>query len=900
MAKRRTKRDGAKATGGRTGGAGGPGRDAAGSGRARPSAAGDRRGANGGPGRGAAGDAGLSIPLWVPAVLFVALTVVLFRDFIFSDRMLFGGDTLGLGYTARATYAEALKELGAFPRWAPWILGGTPMLEALSSGDALYPPSLLLLLVMEAYRALGWKLVLHIGAAGFLMFGWVRSLGASRPAALLAGTAYLVAPFLVTLVHPGHDGKLFVVSLAPLLFWVVERHFSRPGLVSFSGIGLVVAGILYTTHFQMAYFLFGAVGLYALFRAVQVGLGGGGDGTAPRNAGAQTEDAGARDEGAEAQTEGAEARTEGANAAHSPRRPGAARGGLLFGTFLAASVLGAGGAAVQFWPAVKYVTEYSRRIATTREAAGETSRAWSSSWSLHPEEAMSQLLPEFAGNDAGGSEWTSGTYWGRNPFKDNSEYAGVVMLLLAAASFVGARRRGVRLFFTGLGSLAFLFALGVHTPVWGLFYELVPGIRLFRAPSQVMFLWGFGAITLAALGFDRILQVTRDGDEAAWRTLQRVLWGGAGVLVLLALLASSGTLTSIWTSALYPEADAGRIQALLPHLGRGAWTGAFLALAVAGATWALKRRMLPAAFVVGLVVFFAALDGLRVDRSFIQTLDPARVTRPSPTVQALLDRHRDDPEPYRLYSLVGGRDQDVGPATFGIELVNGHHPNDMARYRELIGMVGSDRARNLADPRIRALLNVRYILWPDWQLGPAPGGTVVSQSQLRDGRTYETLLAEDGLPRARLLARAVVKSDDEAVPYMLSEAFDPAAEVVLAQEPPVALDGQPVQGSVTWEEHTPNRLRLRVSVDRPALLVVADNWFPAWRATVDGAEAPVLRAYHTLRAVPVDAGEHTVEMTYHSAVVARSLWVTVVVLLGLLAALGVGILQERRRGGEAV
>jgi hypothetical protein len=120
---------------------------------------------------------------------------------------------------------------------------------------------------------------------------------------------------------------------------------------------------------------------------------------------------------------------------------------------------------------------------------------------------------------------------------------------------------------------------------------------------------------------------------------------------------------------------------------------------------------------------------------------------------------------------------------------------------------------------------------------------------------------------------------------MLSDAFRPEAEVVLSEPPPIALDGGPVQGSVTWVERTPNTLRFDVTADRAALLVVADNWFPAWRATVDGLPAPVLRAYHTLRAVPVPAGTHTVAMVYRSSVVARSLAVSVVVLLLLLGGL---------------
>ncbi len=210
-----------------------------------------------------------TIPLWVPAALFIGLTVLLFRSFIFSHQMLYGGDTLAWATSRAPSTRTRSRQLHTFPRWAPDILGGTPFLEALSGGDSLYPPSLLLLMLTEPYRALGWKLVLHIAAAGFFMFGWLRAVGRSRPAALLGGTAYMLAPYLVSLVHPGHDGKIFVTALTPLLFWAVERWFARPRLPAFTAIAFVVALVIFTTHFQLAYFLFGAVGLYAIFRTVQ-------------------------------------------------------------------------------------------------------------------------------------------------------------------------------------------------------------------------------------------------------------------------------------------------------------------------------------------------------------------------------------------------------------------------------------------------------------------------------------------------------------------------------------------------------------------------------------------------------------------------------------------------------
>jgi len=82
------------------------------------------------------------------------------------------------------------------------------------------------------------------------------------------------------------------------------------------------------------------------------------------------------------------------------------------------------------------------------------------------------------------------------------------------------------------------------------------------------------------------------------------------------------------------------------------------------------------------------------------------------------------------------------------------------------------------------------------------------------------------------------------------------------------------------------------------LLVLTENYFPAWRAQVDGAEAPVLRANYTFRAVPVPAGEHTVRFTYESDVLQASAIASLVLLL-LLAGTGAYGLIRRRREGPA-
>jgi len=523
-------------------------------------------------------------------------------------------------------------------------------------------------------------------------------------------------------------------------------------------------------------------------------------------------------------------------------------------------------------------------------------RAWSSSFSMHPEEVMSLVVPEFPGNNAGGGQaWTEGTYWGRNGLKDNHEYAGLVMLLLASVSFLGAARPGLRWFMVGLGLVALGFGLGANTPIWGLFYTLVPGISLFRAPGMVSFLFGFAVITMAALGFDRAFEVCRRGDSEEAVKMRRVLGIGVGVVGLITVLMASGIFTSMWTSVVFRsinEQQLGVLQGHLPNIVRGSAIALFIALAVAATVWALAKNHLSPKLAVAALVLLVVIDEARVDAPFIQTMDFYTWSQPDPNIQTIIDREQGG-EPYRLLSL-SLQGQDVLPAIHGIELAAGHHPNDLSRYRDLIGMVGSGLPRNLLNTNVRRILNVDYILWSDVELGPAPQGPVLSRTQYSGGQPYHTLLSDVGLPRARLVGNAIVKSDAEAVEYIKSPAHNPAVEVVLSEDSPaVALGGGAISGLVTWEERSADRLRLAVQSDKPALLVIGDNWYPAWKATVNGEEAPVLRAYHSLRAVPVPAGSSTVEMRYESTLLARSFTLSAIVLLGLMGTGLFGLRSER-------
>ncbi len=807
------------------------------------------------------------LPWWLPGSLFLLAALALFGEFLFSDQMLYGEDSLSLGYMARAFFAERLGQ-GDFPLWNPRLLGGVPFLEALSAGDSIYPASLLYLF-MEPHRALGWKLVLHVLGGGFFMYGWARSLGLGRPAATLGGLAWLMAPVIVTLVLPGNDGKLMVASLAPLVFWAAESVLRSPSGRSAAGLAGAVAVISLTTQFQTAHFLFGSVGAYAVFRAVQLWKAG----RPAKGARKSTKGAGKPAESTQKPGNGAQ---KPGNAARGTRHPAAA-----FAIFLGSAVLGAGIAAVQLIPAAQYVTESSRRITTTVGATPEERLAYAGSWSFHPEEVAALIVPEFVGNTAADADWARGTYWGRNALKLNHEYLGVTVLALALFGVCGRRRRGLRWFTAVMSATWLLFALGAHTPVWRIFYEVVPGISIFRVPAISAFLVSFGVTTLFALGVDDLVRESRSPGRFLRGRRGRVLLGFVGLLLLGLLLQSSGALGSMWTAILYSDAGERSLAAFAaasPHITRGFGIALLLAVLAVVLVWLVMEGRVPLTTALAALLLLVALDLGRIDRPFISTFDFHAWAAPNNNTR-FLEQRRDAEPPFRVADLRRS-DQDVDLAMYGLDLMAGHHPNDLARYRQLLGLEGSRAAgANTRHPNIMRMMNVKYLVWPREIAGRPPYQGAQALSSAQGSRGVEAVYAYPGLDRAWVADEVIVLDDDAALARILSQDFDPGREAILAQPGArAAADGGGARGAgpVTWELFEPDHRRLRVTTGGPGLLIVSENWFPGWVADVNGEPATVHRASLTLQAVEIPAaGSHTVTLRFTAPTVRSALRISV-------------------------
>jgi len=218
---------------------------------------------------------------------------------------------------------------------------------------------------------------------------------------------------------------------------------------------------------------------------------------------------------------------------------------------------------------------------------------------------------------------------------------------------------------------------------------------------------------------------------------------------------------------------------------------------------------------------------------------------------------------------------DTAGTLYGFNSVQDYEPLAPAAYHDFLGQLENT---NVDAPlfwgrfyppsthpgwRMLDMMATRYVLVaPDvqWQL-PRTGRFELVYSGA-DARIYENRAA---LPRAYLANQYRVEPDlAKTLAAVQSPAFDPRAETIVDREVDwhTAAQNAAVTEEVAFREILADRIVLRASTPRPALLVLADLFWPGWRVAVDGDEQRIYRVNYLFRGVSVAPGVHTVRWWY--------------------------------------
>jgi hypothetical protein len=562
-------------------------------------------------------------------------------------------------------------------------------------------------------------------------------------------------------------------------------------------------------------------------------------------------------------------------------RPRATTRGFLVRTFL--------GAGLGILLAMAALLPASLAIQGTERAGGLPSDM-AQGGSLHP-----MRMVEFAAPEAFSRAWYLApsqpwvdSYLDGSPLSLSTYLGGSVLALLLLGFLpVGRREDGIPCaerqplratagLVAVVGLLFLLLAFGRHTPVFAAFRTLVVPFRYMRSPEKFM----LGVVPCVALlagwGAHRLLELS---FRRQWK------WGIALPTFLLGL--------ALLAPFLLPVGLGDQVQ-------QRAWHGLIAAVLVLVA-WALAGR--GTALAGALLLLLVAAD---LSTGATLTLRFEKISAlPEPALAHAMQRSTTNPALPLPRLFRGGKVQLAATQSgeFGSDQITWETLRDnlsvplgvailpgygVAIPPGLTGLLGQGRLDALR------LLAVDFaLLSAPTDSAPVPDGLALLSRPLPGVRLYKL---ERALPRIFVAFHGEKSSSSELARHLL----DP--DVVAGKT--VLLDKHeawtPPSGSIlpptpcTYVHFGNTSVRALCDNALPGLAVFVEQYAPGWSATVDGVPAPLLKANSVMRAVPVPAGSHSVELSYSPPGLVAGAVLSLLGLCGILALL----LAARRRDGR--
>jgi hypothetical protein len=435
-------------------------------------------------------------------------------------------------------------------------------------------------------------------------------------------------------------------------------------------------------------------------------------------------------------------------------------------------------------------------------------------WSVAPQRLPELVVPHYFGDtdsldDARytGRQYETGGY----PYII-SIYFGIPLLLLAAC---GARQRPM---LAALAVLALLLSLGKHLPGFRLIYDYVPLVTIFRYPVKAQIAALLPVAILAAYGV----------QYAQRPRARQALAGVAGMAAIALALVS--------------------VHAAL------------VAAAFAVAVWSRREWAIAAVVAADLLIagwgvndfaprsiydpppLTAAVRATVQDGRFYAATKPSNLRAPTDDLMWLAQ--------FQIRTF-----DDYNAPLFGIRSVyhtdyDGLAPVRMARIVNAIDRMPWPVRKGLLDRT-----DVRGILAPvPLHL---PGLTEVATMPIV-GEPLR-LYANAGAVPARFVSSAIMARGDASAARLLLAQRDLSR--VILEAPPAPL-GNCGTAAVTVLTRTINSARYQLDAPCDGYLVLAENHYPGWTATLDGHPATHVRADYAFTAIPVPRGRHTITRRY--------------------------------------
>ncbi len=474
------------------------------------------------------------------------------------------------------------------------------------------------------------------------------------------------------------------------------------------------------------------------------------------------------------------------------------------------------------------------------------------------------------------------TYWGEQPGTSGPVYAGAIVCFLFVLGLIIVRGAN-KWWLLGATLFSLILAWGSNMPgINNFLFEYMPLYNKFRAPSMALVITTLTMSALAILAVKRFIEDAKN-DIKLSKALYIALGITGGITLLLAVVPDAFfnfTSTADTRFAQIPELLDAMIQQRRAMLVSDAWRSFAFIAATAALMWAYTRYNLKQTLFIAVLGVLFLVDMWPVCKRFVNNdkFMPKKETTAIRETAADKEVRRmagADPH-YRVFNLTDPN----GPfneafTSYKHKSIGGYSPAKLARYQDII-----ERYLSKFNMNVISMLNTRFFITPD---GVEENHEAFGNCWLVNNLAWVENVKEE---------IAAIENVDKETAYI------DKAWLKNIDSPEQYNNAAP--GIITMTEYrNPGNIIYRSNSAAPKLAVFSEVYYKTWKAYIDGEEVTPVRANYVLRALPIPAGEHTIEFKCVDELMIKShnwsTYMSILIGIAILALAGFGIYRKVKK-----
>lgn len=495
--------------------------------------------------------------------------------------------------------------------------------------------------------------------------------------------------------------------------------------------------------------------------------------------------------------------------------------------------------------------------------------------------AVTVVVPNFFGHPAAANFWFYGSYLER------VSYIGLIPFVLFLYALFNFKKRKEIIIFGFLAVISFILSLDILGVKY--FYKIPISILSTSVPTRILAIFEVSAIILSSIGLD--IFIKRENKRKLYISL---------LLVFLVLAFS-------WFFALYlgKQLNFNPLNLNVTTRNLILPTIQILLLSIISFLYFRKKRR-----ILLLAILFITFADLFYFFHKFTPFSPKEFVYPQAPVISYLLKNAGINRFWGYGSGYVDSNFQTFDQTYSPE---GYDPLHIRSYTELL-TAASDGRYHEALPKpdanvppgfgkeyLRAnryrqkllnLLGVKYVFNKSGDVFPDNETFSVGTYNFiyHDGY-YQIYENKEAFPRIFLTYDyAVEKNERKVINLIYRSKIDLRKTLVLNEKPGISFRQDP-RARINLVSYSDNKVEISSSSSENQLLFISDNYYPGWKARIDGKDAKIYLADATFRAVAVPKGEHKIIFSYEPKSFINGLRLS---LISFAIFLGFLILQRKK------